>query len=110
MPDKFPVIYSSFYKHNEFLTDDSPNRGNLLCLQSLQNCTNEISFQFARHDSILSNTGKFAIQIERVNQKCSNTKKNNLMTHASTYLKIEKLIEKYPPRVSTTSVLNFLSR
>lgn len=71
MPDKFPVIYSSFYKHNEFLTDDSPNRGNLLCLQSLQNCTNEISFQFARHDSILSNTGKFAIQIERINQKCS---------------------------------------
>lgn len=37
-------------------------------------------------------------------------KKKNLMTHASTYLKIEKLIEKYPPRVSTTSMLNFLSR
>lgn len=83
-----------------------------------QIATNEILFQFR------SLTGWFILvkshrETSRVNQKCINNdettqksflKKKNL-TYASIYAqpKIEKLIEKYPARVST-SELNFLLR
>lgn len=100
---KNPVIYSPFYTSiMNFLQIILQDRATCLCCK--------ISFTWF----YLVKHRETAVQIERINQKYSNAvtkQRTKKKSYARTNLKIEKLIQKYPPtRVSTTSALNFLFR